>query len=500
MRSFLLSITTLALFSLLTSGCVSTWTQDPVRKGDIREYRYFDEYGGYLPVVRGKNVDQVKGEWLFSGDRPAEKDDALPQSVEAAEQRIQHRSKEELLRGIGRTSLAVVATPLMIPVFLIGEPLHHYYLEPKEARRRQERFNEMVGVKISLTVLDPEGRPAPGAMVREEQSISMFFCCANEHVNEQGLRSFGPPGAHVRSATLEFHQALARHLPIELGTWMRCGLHGGSAPVGLLEHYPFGQSADNDGKVVYTSRFFDRYAEYKDSRWRWKEPPPMVTYYFIVWAPGFQPLVLPVKGVQPLANIERSVVLERLPDHAEVSRIGNELLRIRDEFVRECGSPDEEQLQAGIEHLREWAVNDTLPTYLRSNAAHLLRSALKRNVIEPSGPFQHAVDNAADLSAYLEDGPENPWRFRKAYDKWRDGLNRLCYGTDTPAATIAALAHDARRLLPLGEAIAPGTPQVETLRAFVYLAGGLRQEAVRSSRYMKHCEFFGLFYPEVVFH
>jgi hypothetical protein len=58
--------------------------------------------------------------------------------------------------------------------------------------------------------------------------------------------------------------------------------------------------------------------------------------------------------------------------------------------------------------------------------------------------------------------------------------------------------HEARRLLPLGEAIDPGIPQLETLRAFVNLGDGHRQEAVKNSKYMNHCEFFGLFYPERV--
>lgn len=474
------------------------WTSDPVRKGDIKEYRYFPEYDGYLPVVRGKELNEIQGDWLFLKDYPKTGDYALPQNPEGADRRIRERAHSERLRAAGMTPLCIVTLPITVPLTLIVEPIHHYYSEPKHWKAREERFRQAVGVEVAISVVDPQGKPIPDAMIREDHSLSEFLCCPLSYLDEKGHRSFRPPRYQPYAPKPDFYQLVARHVPIELGTMMRCAWgRGGQA--GLKNHYAFDHVTDSAGRVRYTSSFYKRYAEYQSSQWRWKEPPPVVTYFFVVWAPGFGPVVRAVDGVQPGRNVELAVVLDPIPEHDRVSKVAREFLSLRDDFVKRCGSLKEDRLNEMITRLQVWAADESLPSYLRLNAAEFLKSVQQYSWADLTGVLEDLEGTAASLSVFLEEGPRNPWRFKQEYLKWDTDLHRLCYGAYTSKAGTLSLTEEARRLLSMGEGIDPGIPQLETLRAVIDLAEGRRLKAVVESRYMDHCEFFGLFYPDIVF-
>jgi hypothetical protein len=475
------------------------WTSNPVRKSDIKEYRYFAEYGGYLPVVRGNRVDEIRGEWLFPHDYPITGDYELPQNPEDADRRIKERTHNERLSAVGKTTLGIVMLPITIPLILIGEPFYHYYYEPKDRRRREELFKQTAGVDVSITVLDHQGRPVPNAMIREDYSISSFFCCSYSHSDKNGHRSFRPAFLQSYLPAENFYQDVARHLPIEFGTSMRCGWRGGSWPIGLKIHYAFDHSTDSTGRARYTSSFYDRYAEYKDATWQWKETAPIVTYTFIIWAPGFRPSVLAVENVQPLRKIDLSILLDPLPEYDQVNQLVKEFMALRDEFVEQCAFLDDTRLNEIITRLQTWAEDERLPKYFRLNSLELLRSIQKKTSTDLTAFFQGFAGTAPSLSPYLVDGPRNPWKFRKEYQKWDERMDKLCYGASDPKMVISSLIGEARQLLPEGEEIDPGIPQLESLRAVIDFADGRRQNAVANSKYMEHCKYFGLFYPDIVF-
>ncbi len=471
-------------------GCVTT---PEFRPEAIKayEYRQFPEYGGYFPIQAITNLGRtgiVRADWVVPVKGPDGKPDYTPPaSRDEAERRVCRTGKRE------RQLIEPLAVPLQ-PVALGLGVATVLGLAPFTLAGRHEA-EKNVGVEITIQVTDSDGRPLPGARVREFPSLLVYPIYADA----VGRRTFAPPRLQAYEVSSDSIALLAEHLPIHLGrdtSWAvtdRADLTDG-----------FTQRADANGRITYTSIALARVRGGQEGgeEQAWITPPPSLRLNLFVWAAGFTSAVLTTPAVRAKDKLSFTVALKPLPDCAHIAQaagaLGNVPQRIREAIHPTMWSSYPSKVEVPllkplVRDLEQWARDETLPGYLRWNAVDFLQrltwevphkeKALQQEV---KAALARAETGAATLSPYLSDAAPNPWRALSEAEMLFHKLSETGLGPGPAAQARTALAE--------GDATLPGLPLWDNLRAVVALAEGDREQAVTLSPGLDHHHFFRLFY------
>lgn len=502
-------------------GCV---TRPEFRPQAIKDYRYFPEYGGCFPIYvdpnaglsasRNAPTETVMASWVVpvrgADGKPAY---TPPATREEAQRRVEATAKRE------RVLAGPVAVPLGValgPALYGAEGATMIVSSAVTSAHRHEMEHEL-GIKVAVQVTDPNGTPVPGARLLEVPSLWAFPCYADS----AGKRSFAPPRSRAYEVGSNAVTLIAEHLPIHLRQttfwdwmvppradsrieprfWM--GIAPGSPFDWLDAESVLSSRADAQGTICYTSSAVGRLLRGRPAKAErtWLTPPPPLNLYLIVWAPGFKPAVL-FSAVQPKDDIHLALGLEPLPDRERVANVVSQFERLPP-VVAQAIRPSlwsryklrvkDAVLRPVLHELESWAMDESLPTYLRWNAydylrtiAHPLPSDKKGLKTEAQAGLARVEAAGATLSPYLSQAAPNPWRALAAADKL---LGRM----ETRALDDTAAAQ-AKAVLAEGETALAGLPLWDSLKAIVALAAGDRNRAVALAAGLDHRQFFRQFY------
>jgi len=503
-------------------GCV---TRPEFRPQAIKDYRYFPEYGGCFPIYvdpnaglsasRSAPTETVMASWVVPVRRADGKPAYTPPATrEEAERRVEATAKRE------RVLAGPVAFPLGMalgPALYGAEGATMIVSSAVTSAHRHEMEHE-VGIKVTVQVTDPNGTPLPGARLLEVPSLWAFPCYADG----AGQRSFAPPRFRAYEVGSNAVTLMAEHLPIHLrqttfSDWMvaprvgsrieprfRMGIAPGNPFDWLDADSIFTKRADAQGTIRYTSSAVGRLLRTGPNKAErtWTMPPPPLNLYFIVWAPGFKPAVSSVSAVQPKDEVHLALALEPLPGRERVANVVSQFERLPP-VVAQAIRPSlwsasklrvrDAVLRPVLHDLASWAMDESLPTYLRWNASDYLRTIAQSLPSDKKGLKTEAqavlvrVEAAGTaLSPYLNQAAPNPWQALAAADEL---LGRMA----TPALDATVVAQ-AKAVLAEGETALAGLPLWDSLKAIVALAAGDRDRAVALAAGLDHRQFFRLFH------
>ncbi|MCX7793795.1 MAG: hypothetical protein N2257_05260 [Thermodesulfovibrionales bacterium] len=489
---------------LILGGCV----YGHIKPEDVKEYRYFPEYKGYLPI----KDNTVQADWVIPVQTSDGKlDYSLPLTSYQAEQRVRQtaeRYKElhpVISFPLGVTLFVAPAFYLgFSPLLILSEYYAHFY--PEKFRQRQlKQLEEFAGIKVKIQVVDERGIVIPNARIIEmaTPSESPVF------VDKDGIRSFAPPAMY--SYTLydtKMLKLIAEHLPICIGS-VEGFFFGG------CKNRTFDQKADLTGKVEYINLSAGRFARYswKEEKWYWDRPQTPLTLSFIVWAFGFKPSIYSVSEVKAGDEVNLTAVLERLPDGVRIENISREFQGILDRVPKAINIKafktkiDAQAVKEITEKLKDWVMDESLPDYIRWNAYVLLKqislylSYDKKIEQEVKATIEKVKEEAEPLTPYLNDSPYNPWRLKERYESlffvpvamMEAGKIYGLYGYKE-LKIDQKLVDEVQDLLSKASAINPAIPELDNLRAIIALSEGDRARALSYSKYLPHHPFFKLFY------
>lgn len=480
-------------------GCV---TRPEFRAEAVKayEYRYFPEYGGYLPIQTVTNLGSVspapgrtgivRANWVVPVKGPDGKPDYTPPAnQEEAELRVKQTGRRE--RELSPIVTLPAGVVLGSVLWTFGAPL---VVVPLTGVALSEHIKKK-SVEITLCVTNADGRPLSGARVWE---IPTPLACPF-FTNGTGRRSFAPPHLHPFEVSSNAAALFAEHLPIRLGR----GNFPGMLPEPGLRDEAAGR-ADARGQIRYTSIALARAsgAWQGDSVASWTTTPPSLQLHLLVWAPGFAPQVVTTPAVRPKDHLRFAVMLQPLPDCAHIARAAAALdevpermdRAIRPSFwARNAYKVNAPQVRALADDLERWARDETLPGYLRWNAVHsldrlssLVPAKQKALLAEVKAVWVRTEPLGASLSPYLSDTAPNPWHALRETSKLLSPPTRPSLDEST--------RERARTVLAEGEAALPGLPCWDNLRAVLALAEGDRARAAALAASLDHHQFFRLFY------
>lgn len=500
------------------AGCV---TPPEFRLQAIKDYRYFAEYGGYFPVYVNPNValsagrsaptETVMARWVVPVRGADGKPEYTPPATrDEAERRVQATAKRE------RVLAEPVAVPLQ-PVGLGAAAATMIVSAPVSLAHRHEMERE-VSIKVVAKVTDPNGTPLPGAGLLEVPSVWAFPCYADG----AGQRSFVPPRFQAYEVGSNCVVLMAEHLPLHLRratfpdwffkprTYSRIEPRfrmeiGPGSPFDWLDlESIFTSRADARGTICYRTSAAGRLLRsgIGKAQRTWITPPSPLNLYFIVWAPGFKPAVHAVSAAKPKDEIHLVIALEPLPDQARVANAVSQFERLP-QVVAHAIRPspwspsklnvNDAVLQPVLHDLASWALDDSLPTYLRWNAYDYLRTIAnslpgdKKDLKTEAEAGLTRVESAGTaLSPYLSQAAPNPWRTLRTVQELLGRAGEKVLDDSATAQAKAVLAE--------GEAALPGLPLWDSLKSIVALAASDRDRAVGLAWGLDHRQFFRLFY------
>ena len=482
----------LILLLVVVGGCA----YGDIKPEAVKEYRYFDEYKGFLPIEQVSPVEynppRIRADWVLPVIAPDGKLDYTPPFTrEEAEQRVKNAAnREKTLHPIMAFPIGFALSPILLP---IGE--YYAHRQPEKVNQEQLRqLEQFAGIEIRLFISDASGMGISGARVLElvsPKEVPVF-------ANQAGLRSFAQPTFHSYQFEKRTIDLTALHLPIFLGTVKEFDGQVGHKDM------TFNQRANRYGKVTYTSPAAGRFAHYleKEKKWSWARNPTPLTMHFIIWAPGFKPLIHSVSNIKPREQINLTTVMEELPDRAKMERVLNEYektLNLIPKAIKPVVLPRvttvDKSLRTQIaQTLEHWINDETLPSYFRWNAYDLFRTIA--TVLSPE-----IQEKAKSFTPCLTESPTNPWRLQRRYENLVYAkITRLeagkvysdyAYKAWAPTPQFVGEVAD---LLSKFEAIDARTPELDNLRAVIAVSKGDKERALSLSRYLNHYHFFTLFY------
>jgi hypothetical protein len=509
-----------ALIALL-AGCIHP------RAAGVKEIRSFPEYGGVLPI--SEDGDARADLVLPIEDPGGLPDYRLPVDGEEARARI------ERTRDRGDELATAVLSPLYLLAgsslgFLLTLPAMALSARDRTAAEQAqlEQLGRACGVPIEIRVADEAGAGLAGARVLELSAPIEY----PTFLDPAGLRSFGLPGLHAHVPSPSLLEALTRHLPVPIGERLRLGdsLNAPALRLGSEDPAPSVHHGDPGGRVAYTSLAPARFIGLgPDGALHEVRPAEPLLLHHIVWAPGHEPVLVTSSGVLAGAPLALAVRLKPIADGARIHAAFLELEQVPARVARAMrleGEPtsvgitsmprwvfDTQGLGALVAQLAAQAEDSTLPGYVRWNAYHLLKplcEALERHCRSSFAPplgskareteqlASRASATLASLAAsppgtrFLADGESNPWRWELELQDWYAIPARV--RRERQGFPLASHAASARDLLRRGEALEPGLPDLESLRAVIALAQGERERAVQLSRFLDHATYFAVFH------
>ena len=285
------------IVSLLILISMGGCTYGTIKPDDVKEYRYFPEYRGYFPVVNST----VRPDWVLPmGVTPEGKPDySSPTTRAEAEKRFKETADkgkvlhpklsgglaELLLYPATILTVAVVVPGIIIAPLVVPEEESPWTSEKRrneikqqQTKIRQQQLEKFMGIKIRIQAIDTERNGVPDLRIIEVAS-PMDIATFNDN---EGNRSFAPSRYLPYTLSPSTLELLARDLPTYPGD-----------KESLID-----QRGDKSGNVMYTSLAFARFGPYsKKGAWQWVRHPIPLTLSFIVWAPGFEPLVYTATNV-----------------------------------------------------------------------------------------------------------------------------------------------------------------------------------------------------------
>ena len=505
-------LTLLALL-FLAAGCA----YGSVNPKAVKEYRYFPEYRGYLPISDNK----VELGWVLPVLSPDGKPDyTLPSTSDEAEQRVKKAAER------GKKLHPAVA----IPVVVVALPFFYaFHIDnmvesaergktgvriDKSERSERSRLDRFAGIKVKMLITDVKGNGISGAHILEIVSpvkIPIF-------ADKEGHRSF-IPAVQPYTFNPRMVELMTEHLPIHLGQNVTLRNY-----IGVNAVYKFGysetlfnQRSDQSGKVEYTSPSVFRFADCKaGGGCQWVRDPIPLTIHFFIWAPGFNPAIYSISKVNPGDELNLTPSLERLPDGENLEKAYNDFEKIYT-FVPKAinlfGTSweiKESKLKKIIQTLEERIQDETLPNYIRWNSYQLLDSiysqlqlnaSRKKITNETKVTLERLEEISTSLRPYLKNSHSNPWDFKERYERLFCGKdNRRKPGevhkTDSCNELMLTpqIVDETRDLLLKWEAVDPDIPELDSLRAIIALSNGDRERALILSRSLNHSDYFRLFY------
>jgi hypothetical protein len=496
-------ITTWVILLLLTA-CATN-----IRSGDVKEYRYFPEYDGYMPVVLTERKRlEVHPDWVLPATGADGKTNLqLPSTAEQAKAIVTARTRKEQWQNAALVPVQVLASPLILPAFLVADPIDHALMD-KRKRDKNVSFVKFAGVKLNIRITDEKGRPVSSAQVHELPANLVY----HDYTDVSGKRSFAAPKVRYYNVPTRVVKMRSRYLPVSLGRG-----NNQEAPNYMgygSERYATKRAQNNNKEIAYVSQHFTPYTYYtKQGGWKWLQSPGSQTLYLVAWAPGYIPRFLSIAGVQPKTTITRSLKLKPLPNRRKMQRVAEQLNILLDDMfqgkyvrvyqglsldkplvIRKWTLPGN-KLATINRQLVAWLEDKRLPSYFRWNIYQILVDVARYTQDADSIRYKERFEKRAKKwFPYLGDGPLNHWRFIKELSHWRV---RYCnYRSEPPrrAATGRANAAKVRGLLKTGEALDANNPYLDELRVSLALANGQRTQALSLAKHLDHADYFDYFY------
>lgn len=494
---------------------------------EVSEYRYFDDYGGYIPIdgdwyqARADHVVPVVTEGGLEDYR-------LPASKEEALRRVKEHSWSELhpVVAVPLYVIAIIPALILSPIIWAVAASSNTMVS-EELEEMLEEFDPFGGIEVEINVSDQADAPIPGARIVEVPA----FLTVGVFLDAEGRRSFAPPGKLTYEFPSSMTELLVEHFPVSTGrtkvevTYQRDSYseHLEQTIGGDPWHSRY---TDEAGKVLLVSRAAIRFAQLDDDEeWEWACAPEMVEIRFIVWAAGYRPEIFSVSGL-PLKRYVLNAQLEDLPDGAQDKEAARRLEKanrsigesvIDSWFFLYDGKLDTVNARMALESLERIANDESVAGYLRWDARRMIAdfARLVRDLENKAGVLnkseydsvarqaERALDelegNMQGCSPFFRDSTRNPWSWSDdlgwwLHDYWScyhySGSSAVGDATEETKTGWDLYVEDARDLLSRGMEIDPGHPLLNTLRAVIAHSENKWDEALAYSRHMHHDAYF----------
>jgi len=322
---FTRNIIAAGLILLLLTACATD-----IHPDDVKAYRYFPEYDGFMPVeLTERRRLYVHADWVLPAEDADDKPDLqLPSTAEQAKTIVTTRARKEQSRAATLVPVQVLAAPLILPAFLVVYPMHDMHMG-KHRIEKNEAYVNFAGLKLNIRITDEKGRAVSGAQVHELSSKIPY----HDYTDNRGKRSFAAPKVLYYDVPTRAVRLRARYLRVSLGrityqvrpSYIRFG----------NVMYGTKRAQNNSTEIAYVSDHFMPYARYTEQGgWQWVQSPGPQTLHLVAWAPGFAPKLISIRGVQPKSTVTRSLKLTPLPNRRKMQRAAKQLNTLLDDLFQ----------------------------------------------------------------------------------------------------------------------------------------------------------------------
>jgi len=465
-----------SIFIIVFNGCATTQS---IKLKEIK-YEYFKEYNAVLPTIYNskENRIEVRLDWLFNENSDT---NILPATNEAAERlvnikknQIKEKRITERIRKLGEYPFL----GLVILTFPISMPILFYFFEQKPVdiqREKEKNFLENnAGVNMKITVLNENNVPIKNAQIvkivsPKNQSTYLDSKTGLRLINEKQIQY------HFSQQKIEL---LTSCLPID------------------SERYPFINNKTNSkGEVELLLDDYLTYASYKDKEYYWDEEIKGKDFYFIAWAPGYDPNFVSIKA-NPLDSVNAQIILTKNLNFENISKLYSdfELLKSNYSKVSDFGKfmsrnkVDKEIFYDTLGQLEKWITDENLPSPFRYKCLKTYSSIEKDFLRYLGNRNKYSIylsDKVksfsiySDLSTYYSDNDLNPWKFDK--EIW--SLKENDYSSK-----------DIYELYEKGIKIDANNPEVENLLFYYYIKENDMKEALKHSKFISNWSYFKYVY------